>query len=818
MATLTCHLFEPDGVTPLAADLVVTITTTDGAALNHTTHQVLGGPTTITAGTETKALPDLTTADIEPAGCRYQIKGSAYGSLRGRTWYWDGHTDAYLDALDSVPVDVVPGAVVVQPYDDTDLRELIEAAAGGVSSYNDLTDVPATFPPSAHSHAYADLTGTPSIPDSPDDIGAEVAGAAAMAQSAAISAAAADATTKADAAQAFAVQRANHTGQQTSATISDLTEAVQDIVGATLAGTTGATVSYNDAAGTITITGLGDPETMRDTLGAALVGVGVISVTVNDGADTITISSTATQNSTDAALRDRSTHTGTQTASTISDLSTAVFSRSAPSYAGARTRPYDPQANIYASEAGRAKARRALGFTLGTAKTSLVNVLINGDSFSSGWKATTIGGAGHNEIQTVTITGTPTGGTFTLTFSGQTTAAIAYNATAATVSAALAALSNIGSNNVGVTGATAGPYTVMFQGALATTDVAQMTATPSLTGGTSPTVTVTTTVAGIASAPGDDWATNLIGMFREAGYPVTGGWVFAGVGSSPGDGRWTFSSGWNISDTGSNYAFTSGLAGRTATFTSNTAGTVLEAAWFLAGGTSVTWSLDGGAQTGTLSSASTTAPTFLTLSGLANTTHTITFTLPTGATYWAIGARCRATVGLSISNASIFGSHTTDWLPSAKAGSTFLNPYTVCTSIMNGNTPKLVLFALGANDMKDAGHTLSATKANLNTIIGGWQTAGMPVIQRLYPYITTAAISAAAVNSPLANGSTWDQFLSAVYDVADTNDTVLIDHSTVLGDSNTLVAGALMFSDNLHLLPAGQAAIARADFRALQNI
>jgi hypothetical protein len=45
-----------------------------------------------------------------------------------------------------------------------------------------------------------------------------------------------------------------------------------------------------------------------------------------------------------------------------------------------------------------------------------------------------------NEVQRITITGTPTGGTFTLTFQGNTTAPIAYNASAATVVAALEAL------------------------------------------------------------------------------------------------------------------------------------------------------------------------------------------------------------------------------------------------------------------------------------------------------------------------------------------------------------------------------------------
>src|SRR5262249_33917430 len=49
-----------------------------------------------------------------------------------------------------------------------------------------------------------------------------------------------------------------------------------------------------------------------------------------------------------------------------------------------------------------------------------------------------------DENQTVRVNGAPTGGTFTLTFSGQTTAPIAFNATAAQIASALAALSTIG--------------------------------------------------------------------------------------------------------------------------------------------------------------------------------------------------------------------------------------------------------------------------------------------------------------------------------------------------------------------------------------
>lgn len=60
---------------------------------------------------------------------------------------------------------------------------------------------------------------------------------------------------------------------------------------------------------------------------------------------------------------------------------------------------------------------------------------------------------------TVTVVGT--GGTYTLTFAGQTTTALAYNATAATVQAALVALSSVGSGKVTVTG-TPTAFSIVF--------------------------------------------------------------------------------------------------------------------------------------------------------------------------------------------------------------------------------------------------------------------------------------------------------------------------------------------------------------------
>jgi len=106
---------------------------------------------------------------------------------------------------------------------------------------------------------------------------------------------------------------------------------------------------------------------------------------------------------------------------------------------------------------------------------------------------------GVNEVQSVTITGSPTGGDFTLTYAAQTTADIAWNATAAAVQAALEALSTIGTGNVAVTGAAGGPYAVTFIADLGGRAIAAMTAADTLTGGSSPGVTIGETTAGGSS-------------------------------------------------------------------------------------------------------------------------------------------------------------------------------------------------------------------------------------------------------------------------------------------------------------------------------
>lgn len=97
------------------------------------------------------------------------------------------------------------------------------------------------------------------------------------------------------------------------------------------------------------------------------------------------------------------------------------------------------------------------------------------------------------EVQTLTITGA-TGGTYTLTFDGETTSALAYNANAAAIQAALLALGNLDTGDVVVTGA--GPYTITFGGDYVDMDVESIVANGASLTGTSPTAVITTPTPG----------------------------------------------------------------------------------------------------------------------------------------------------------------------------------------------------------------------------------------------------------------------------------------------------------------------------------
>lgn len=114
-------------------------------------------------------------------------------------------------------------------------------------------------------------------------------------------------------------------------------------------------------------------------------------------------------------------------------------------------------------------------------------------------------GTNTNAKQTLTETGSPTGGTFTATYGGQT-ATIKYNATIVEIAEALAKLSTIAtSENISVTSSESKPINekaaiIEFKGELGNEAQPLLVINSTgLTGGTTPAVTATTTTPGTAA-------------------------------------------------------------------------------------------------------------------------------------------------------------------------------------------------------------------------------------------------------------------------------------------------------------------------------
>lgn len=214
----------------------------------------------------------------------------------------DGSPLNYVNAL---PVQgQTGGLLVVQPgggssggITQTQLDSAIAAESTSASSKASAAQVAAINAAAADATAKANAAQSAAI----STASADATSKANAAQAAAVSTAAGDATTKVAALAALKADLVSgklpvaQVPTITSTLISDFVEAAQDAVALLLAGASGVTLSYNDAANTLTITGSGvgsgglDAEAVRDAIGVALIGSGYISVLVNDAADTITI-------------------------------------------------------------------------------------------------------------------------------------------------------------------------------------------------------------------------------------------------------------------------------------------------------------------------------------------------------------------------------------------------------------------------------------------------------------------------------------------------------------------------------------------------
>ena len=237
---------------------------------------------------------------------------------------------------DRVSALLVAGTNVSLVYNDGTGTLTINASGGGGGSGANLT---ASLAPTQI--VVASDTGTDATLPATDGVNA---GLFLPAEKTKLAAIAVGATVNSP--DAALLARSNHTGSQASTTISDFSEAVDDRVAALIVPGANVTVTYNDAANTLTIaaTGGGGGATNLSATPTATQ----ITVASDTGADAVLpaadgsnaglflpaektklagIAAGATVNASDATLLARGNHTGTQASTTISDFGEAVDDR-----------------------------------------------------------------------------------------------------------------------------------------------------------------------------------------------------------------------------------------------------------------------------------------------------------------------------------------------------------------------------------------------------------------------------------------------------------------------------------------------------------
>lgn len=153
-----------------------------------------------------------------------------------------------------------------------------------------------------------------------------------------------------------------------------------------------------------------------------------------------------------------------------------------------------PTINGVAGTAEQSVGNTLNSLTLGFSRTAEQELSGNGFGQAPDYSAS----IDVNEIVTLAETGTISGGTYTISFGGQTTGAIAFDAVAATIETAFEALSTVGAGNGTVTGGPVHttPVVITFTEDLANQNVGTVTVgVGSLTGST-PGISVAVTQAG----------------------------------------------------------------------------------------------------------------------------------------------------------------------------------------------------------------------------------------------------------------------------------------------------------------------------------
>lgn len=310
--------------------------------------------------------------------------------------------------------------------------------------------------------------------------------------------------------------------------------------------------------------------------------------------------------------------------------------------------------------------------------------------------------------------------------------------------------------------------------------------------------------AGFQAAAGvSDQVAVFKSQLAAAGYPVTGGWVVPNNGSTTQpDARMTHTGVWSGIGEATHHYVWSSATGATWTYASTDTGTVVEMTFACATSHTIQYAIDGAAPvTYTILTGATQK---VTVTGLSNATHTVVITLLNATTSWIGPMRVRQTTGVSISNFGVSSSLASSWTPTSSIVATTINLYTMSVGL---ETPALAIMGLGANEAGNTGNTVAGMTTSLTTIGAAILALGTALVQQTYMPVDDTVVT--------STPTVWTSWVKGMYDAADTNGTMLIDHTDAMGTNALCITQGLGNADKKHCTPAGYAVMGRRTFRAL---
>ncbi|VXC09256.1 SGNH/GDSL hydrolase family protein [Aeromicrobium sp. 9AM] len=221
------------------------------------------------------------------------------------------------------------------------------------------------------------------------------------------------------------------------------------------------------------------------------------------------------------------------------------------------------------------------------------------------------------------------------------------------------------------------------------------------------------------------------------------------------------------------------------TLTSNTPGTVVDML-VSDGFGNLTYTIDG--SPGTITVGGTSAYKLVTVTGLADTNHTVTVTSAAGSEI-LVGVNVRYPSDLEVHDFGIVGTSAADWI----------GGYNYATSLgtIVGMAPSCVAIMLGHAEIQ-AGTSRATYTANMQSMISTLTAAGSDII-----LIGTIPLDT-------YSDAQWLPYREALYDLADTNNCLLVDPYPYFGTyAGGVALGLFNGVDIAHLTNAGNAELMR---------